>query len=130
MGERELVEKFRDAKGRLKELKLLAAEAQQELDTTENEILELLESDEKDATAIYEGIGCVKSQKPKLYASTLAENRDELAEWLTTIGRRDMVVSYVFPKTLSGFVKERVESGEEIPDCIQYYLKPSLKYYG
>ena len=130
MGERELVEKFRDAKNRLKELKLLAEEAQQELDTTENEILELLETDEKDATAVYEGIGCVKSQKPKLYASTLAENREELATWLTTIGRRDMVVSYVFPKTLSGFVKERVESGEEIPECIQYYLKPTLKYYG
>ena len=130
MGEREVVEKFRDAKKRLKELKLLAGEAQQELDTTENEILELLETDEKDGTATYEGIGCVKSQKPKLYASTLAENREELATWLTTIGRRDMIVSYVFPKTLSGFVKERVESGEEIPECIQYYLKPTLKYYG
>jgi len=129
MDERELVQKFSELRSEVLSLKEELKSAQTELESTEAKLLELLDSDGKDATAVYEGIGQVKQQKPQLYASVLAENREKLAQYLESVKRSDMVTPYVFPKTLSSFVKEQIESGAKMPEFIQYYLKPSIRFY-
>jgi septal ring factor EnvC (AmiA/AmiB activator) len=129
MTERELVIKYSQAKRDITDLKERLSAAQADLNDSEAKLLTMLDEESKNATASYEGVGQIKSQKPKLYASVLAENREVLAEYLNSINRNDMVTKYVFPNTLSSFVKEKIECGETVPDYIQYYLKPSLKLY-
>lgn len=41
----------------------------------------------------------------------------------------DLIKTTVLPQSLSSFTSECIENGDEIPECISYYLKPSLRLY-
>lgn len=125
-----LAVKFRDAKEKLEALKLQTSEAQQALDSAERQLIELLQEQGKDATARYEGFGYVSINKPRLYANCTKENLDQLLEFLHSQQREDLIQTVVYPQSLSTFTKELLEEGKEIPACISYYLKPTVRYNG
>ena len=128
--ERELVVTFRDAKSELKKLKEATTQAQLKCDKIESELLELLRAQDKDATARYEGLGFVGVNRPAVYASYKEGDRIELLKFLRSRKRQDLIKQTVNARSLSSFVKELLDGGKKIPDCINYYLKTGLRFYG
>lgn len=127
--ERDLVLRFKSAKEKRDALKEELKQAQEEYEKTEFVLIEFLESISAISTAKYEGIGYVQIQKPRLYASCREENIKALFDFLKEQGREDLIKTTVLPQSLSSFASECIESGLEIPECITYYLKPSVRLY-
>jgi len=127
--ERDLVLQFKCAKEKREALKDELKQAQEEYEKTEFAVIEYLESNSAISTAKYEGLGYAQIQKPRLYASCKEENIQELFDFLKDHGREDLIKTTVLPQSLSSFTSECIENGSEIPECISYYLKPSLRLY-
>jgi hypothetical protein len=127
--ERDLVLQFKCAKEKREALKEELKQAQEEYEKTEFAVIEYLESNSAISTAKYEGLGYAQIQKPRLYASCKEENIQELFDFLKDHGREDLIKTTVLPQSLSSFTSECIENGSEIPECISYYLKPSLRLY-
>jgi len=125
----DLVKAFRDAASKKEEATKALDLVQAEYDKAEGDLIELLESKNATKTAEYEGLGHVTLMKPKLYASVLKENQDRLFLFLRDTGRNDLIKEVVNPQSLSGFVKEVLESGGKLPEFINYYLKSSARFY-
>jgi hypothetical protein len=126
----DLVVRFRDAKAKKDELEKILELAQQEFDKAEADLIELLNAKNATKTAEYEGVGHVTLLKPRLYASVLKENQDKLFSFLRETRRDDLIREVVNPQSLSGYVKEALDSGQQVPEFINYYLKPSAKFFG
>ena len=127
--ERDLVLQFKCAKEKRDALKEGLKQAQEEYEKIEFGLIEFLESNSAISTAKYEGIGYVQIQKPRLYASCKEENLQDLFDFLKDQGREDLIKTTVAPQSLSTFMSERIETGAEIPECVSYYLKPSVRLY-
>jgi hypothetical protein len=127
--ERDLVIQFKCAKEKKDALKEDLKNAQEEFDKAESRLIEFLESNSAISTAKYEGLGYAQIQKPRLYASCRQENMDDLFQFLKEQEREDLIKTTVMPQTLSSFVSECIEEGREIPEFINYYLKPSIRLY-
>lgn len=127
--ERDLVLQFKCAKEKREALKEELKQAQEEYEKTEFAVIEYLESNSAISTAKYEGLGYAQIQKPRLYASCKEDNLQELFDFLKDHGREDLIKTTVLPQSLSSFTSECIENGTEIPECISYYLKPSLRLY-
>lgn len=127
--EKELLVQFKTAREQRDKIKYLLKQAQEDLDKAEAGLLEFLEANSAVATAKYEGLGYAQIQKPRLYASCRQEYMDSLFDFLKTEQREDLIKTIVMPQSLSSFTKERIEEGLEIPEFINYYLKPSIRLY-
>jgi hypothetical protein len=130
MTERDLVAQFRDARAKLDMAKEQEAAASAELTKAETALLEHLEAHQATATATYDGLGYVKLQKPRLYASVAQENVAILLTHLKEAGREDLIRTTVNPQSLSSYVAERIEQGLAAPEGVTYFLKPILRIYG
>ena len=127
--EKLLVTQFRDAKKKRDDAKLVASEAQAEMNELEAKLLELMQAEDKKRTATYEGIGFITAATPAVRASLSAGNQVEGVKYLKEIGRVDLIKLNVNAKSLSKMVREMLEKGEEPPKCITYYLQPSVGFY-
>ena len=127
--ERELLVRFKCAKGRRDEVKEALERAQEEYDHAESRLIEFLEANGAISTAKYEGMGYAQIQKPRLYASCRQENMDLLFDFLKDQQREDLIKTTVMPQSLSSFTKECIEAGIEVPEFITYYLKPTVRLY-
>lgn len=73
--------------------------------------------EEADMTsAKVEGVGTV-SLRDEMSVKQL--DKAKVAEWLTDIGRDDIISESINASSLKSVVKKRIEAGEEIPDCIE-----------
>jgi septal ring factor EnvC (AmiA/AmiB activator) len=129
MNEQALVEKFAQAKEKLDSLKEQCSLAQKEFDTVEANLVELLQTEEKEATARYERIGYCSLSKPRIYANCKEENRTDLFKYLRAHKRGDLIKPTVNPQSLSTYVGELLASAKQVPDFIGYYLKTGVRYY-
>jgi hypothetical protein len=129
MTELALVEQFRAAKRKKEEADEALGAASKEFDTVERELMEMLEAKGATTTAKYQGVGYVTLTKPRVYASYLKENQGRLFDFLKGRGREDLIKEVVAPQSLSGFVKELLEEGQSVPECIGYYLKAGARFY-
>jgi uncharacterized protein YlxW (UPF0749 family) len=129
MDERELLVVLKQARQRLDALKEQVKDAQESYDKAEYAVIEHLTTIGAESTAKYEGIGYASVQKPRIYASCTKANEDWLKQYLKDKGRADMIREVVHPQSLSGFVGELVELGQQIPEKISYYLKTSVRLY-
>jgi len=127
--ERDLVLRFKSVKEKRDALKEELKQAQEEYEKTEFVLIEFLESNSAISTAKYEGVGYVQIQKPRLYANCKEENMQALFDFLKDQGREELIKTTVLPQSLSSFTSECIENGVDIPECVNYYLKPSLRLY-
>ena len=127
--ERDLVLKFKKAKDKKSELETLLKEAKKEFDKIESRLIELLEDKSAEASAKYEGIGYVRVNKPRLYASCNVGDNEALFKHLIDVDQADMIKESVHPGTLSTYVKECIEQGNDFPEFVNYYFKTSLRLY-
>lgn len=129
INEQDLVMKMKLQAAKVKSIDSELTMARQELEYTKMQLIELMTSQEKERTATYEGVGFVSLMKPKVRARCLKDNEQELFDYLTSVHREDLVKTTVNANSLSTFVKERLEQGDEIPECISYYLQPDVRLY-
>ncbi len=99
-----------------------------EHDILEAELVDMLVEEGKDRTSSYEKIGAFTIIKPRAYATIPEEKREEAFKYLRSKHRGDLIIQTVMPGTISTYVKELLEAGKEVPECISYYLKTSLQY--
>lgn len=127
--ERDLIEDFKAADEALDAAKAKVKEAQISYDKIHQELFELMEAESKQTTAKYEGLGFVSMVKPKLRASVLKENEDKLFAFLQDKEREDLIKETVNPGSLSTFVGELIDAGEQLPEFIKYYMENKIKFY-
>jgi hypothetical protein len=127
--ERVLIQKFKEATLEKKRLERDLKAAKKEYERIETQLIEILDAEGAEASARYEGIGYVRLMKPRLYASCNADNMEALFKHLEEVGRTDLIKTTVMSQTLSSYVKELIENGQEIPEVVSYYLKQSVKLY-
>lgn len=126
MTERELVLEYRTAKDEVDELEEKLKLAKDRFDKAQTALVEELETKGASQTAKYDGLGRITILKPLVGARSL--NEEALFEYLRKIGRDDLMKLTVHHRTLSAFVKERLENGDEIPEgVIEYWFKPSTR---
>lgn len=124
--ERDLVVAYKLAKEEAKRLDDELKEAKKVRDKTESALIELLVANNAEATAKYDGLGYVRLNKPKLYASCNKDNQDKLFLYLHEVSREDLIKEAVPPQTLSVYVSELVEEGKPIPEFISHYFKQTV----
>lgn len=127
--EMDLVFKYRDAKELLESRQLQLDDAKKMVENIETELIDLLQAEGKERTAKYEGVGFISLMSPKVYASCIKEKEEELFSYLRSEGREDMIRPTVNARTLSSYTKELMEEGKNVPECISYYMKPSIRLY-
>ena len=127
--EKDLLYAYREARTQNDMAKEAAETAKKAFYKAEAELLNYLEGQNKESTSVYTGLGKCVVQKPTLYASFLKDKEAVVFEYLKEASRDDLIKETVNARSLSAFVRELVESGKEVPDCITYYLKPNLRYY-
>lgn len=127
--EMDLVFKYRDAKELLESKQLQLDDAKKMVENIETELIDLLQAEGKERTAKYEGVGFISLMSPKVYASCLKEKEEELFSYLRSEGREDMIRPTVNARTLSSYTKELMEEGKNVPECISYFMKPSIRLY-
>lgn len=129
MNERELLIVLKTARQELDATKEQLKEVQARYDAAETAVIEHLTGISADATAKYEGIGYAKMMKPRVYASCTKDNEPKLKEYLREKGREDLIRETIAAQSLSGFVGELMQAGKPPPDCVDYYLKTSVRIY-
>lgn len=126
----ELVTAFKQAKDKKTEVKMLFDEASAKYEQLELELIEYMQATNIIKTAEFAELGYVTLVKPQLFANYLIENQEKLFDFLRGIDRADLIKTSVNSKSLSTFIKERMELGGEIPEYISIFLKPSARFYG
>lgn len=129
MSEIDLVIKLRDTKRQKEEIENALKLVKEELIKTESLLIEALNAEGKEASARYEGIGFVSLSKPQLFASYLKDNEETVFEFVRSQGREDLIKPTIHARSLSSYVGELIERGEKVPEYVNYYLKPQLKFY-
>ena len=126
--EHALVEKYKKLKDEVSFIDDALSSKKKEFNACQLELMELLKTESKERTAVYEGLGSVSLTKPQVYASCKKEDYDILFTFLREIDRDDIIKETVNARTLSTFVKEQLEDGTIMPECISYYLKTGMKF--
>ena len=127
--ERNLVKEFVEAKIADKIAKDNAKAAATRFAIAKVAIVEHLEGTDCTATASYQGMGRVQSNKPTLYASYKVEDHEKLCDFLKEANRDDLVKETINKKSLSSYISECIEQGETLPSMVTYFLKPQLAIY-
>lgn len=130
--ERSLVEKFFNLGKKRRELDAVLKTINKEFKEVAMRLSEILNAQEKSATATYEGIGYVSLSKPRVSASCAGENKERLFEFLNSVDRGDIIKTDVNARTLTTFVKEVLENPEmgiELPDYINLNFFPDVNMY-
>ena len=125
MTERELVLEYKLAKDDVERLEDESKKAKNRFEIAQAKLVEELQSKGASKTAKYDGVGTITLMKPSVGARS--ENEDVLFDYLKQIGRDDLIKPTVHHKTLSSFVKEMLDGGQEIPDFIEYWFKTSTR---
>lgn len=126
--EQTLVAEYKELKKKIDAAELALSKMNKQFNTCKTSLIELLESESKLRTAVYEGIGSISLTKPRVYASCNKNNQEQLFSYLHDEDRTDLIKETVNAQTLSTFVKEKLEEGQAIPECISYYLKQGVKF--
>lgn len=128
MTERELVFEYRSAKDEVDTLEDKIKIAKDRFDKAQTALVEELQTKGASQTAKYDGLGRITILKPLVGARSLDE--DKLFEFLRGNGREDLIKLTVHHKTLSSFVKEQLDAGDDgikLPDFIEYWFKTSTR---
>lgn len=124
---RDLVLEVRMNRIAVKQLEVQLEDAKTKLNKAETDLINYLEAQGAEATERYD-CGWCSLPKPTLYASCSEENKDTLFQYLKDTNRADLIKETVNPRTLSTFAKELIDSGKEIPDCINYHFVQKVKF--
>lgn len=73
---------------------------------------------------VVEGVGTFYLQD-KLEVSVLADDRATTYAWLRDNGHKDLVVDYVWPRTLNAWAKEQLNEGGELPETMKATFIPT-----
>src|SRR3990167_6150821 len=127
--EQTLVEKLFSLRAEIAEKDSALKSIKSEYENGVSELVELLRSQGKEASAKYEGIGFVSLGTPQLYASYKKENQDDIFSWVKSLGRDDLIKDTIHPASFSSFVSELLGRSETLPEIVSYYLKPKVTFY-
>jgi len=108
---------FADLKERKARLEAELSETEAELKKISTELLPQAMDENEIEKFTIEGVGTIFPQM-KVYAYVKKENEELFHNWLRENGHGDLIKAYVFPATLSSFVKEQLEQGVELPDFL------------
>lgn len=61
----------------------------------------------------------------RLEVSVLAEDRKDVYLWCKREGHGDLVVEYIWPKTLNAWAKEQLTEGQPLPDKMKATFIPT-----
>lgn len=125
MNERDLVLEYTKAKEEVEALEEALKKAKDRFDKAQGKLVEELQTKGASQTAKYDGLGRITILKPLIGAR--CENEEKLFDYLKQIARDDLMKVTVHHKTLSSFVKEMLDGGQEIPDFIEYWFKHSTR---
>lgn len=127
--ERGLIEKYAALKDLSGQLKIQIANANAEMEKVEAELMQLLDDQGKKSSAKYEGLGHVTCKNPTAWARIIKGQEDNLFNGLREIGRDDLLKLTVHSRTLTTFIRERLENHQPVPEGCEVYYERGLSFY-
>ena len=120
-----------DLANELSDLKLKKTAAEAEVKSLNKQIIAIavgklpeLMSELEIPKFVIENVGTFYLQD-KLEIQVLADDRSITYAWLREHGHQDLVVDYVWPRTLSAWAKEQLNEGQELPDTMKATFIPT-----
>lgn len=112
----ELVQALIDAREAYKEANARAKELKAEYDRLSIEVLpSAMQEANFDSVSVGDQVVYLRTD---LRANVLSNQRGALAAELREIGEGDIITEYVFPQTLTAWVRDRLDRGEPVPSVI------------
>lgn len=127
--EKELIQKFLEKKKTVEQLTELLKQSTKDRDDIEARIIKQLMDEGKQATARYEGLGHVCVVQGAAHASIQKGMSDAVKEHLRSIGREDLIKESIAATSLSAYVRECLQSNQEIPIGVTFYVPQFLRYF-
>ncbi len=113
----ELADRLKGLKEHKKELESKTKEVNTEIERIEGEMIQLMLEQE---VGKFERAGSTFYINTRLFASPVAERKQELYEALKTEGYGDLVQEIVNANSLSAFIKEQMEDNEDqLPEWLE-----------
>lgn len=73
-----------------------------------------------------EGLGTVFISN-EFYSNVLKDDRPKLHEWMRENGFGDIIQEYIFPQTLTAFVREQISKNNPLPPVVKVSHVPTAK---
>lgn len=131
MTEFDLVSRYFEIKDRIAAQEAVLQSLKNEQDRIEYELAEHLFDNRAERTAKYKDLGGVTMTKPDLFAYVRKDDEWKLFEWLKDQDMADVIKTKtdVHRGTLASLVKTYLIEGKEVPQFIQWSVKPKLRGY-
>lgn len=116
------IEYYKALRGQKDDMKAALKQLEEELDTLEKEIIDVMEVEGISSLRTSDGyqVVSVTNMYPNI------ADRAAAYEWLKNIGAYEDMAT-INTNTFKSFIKNRLEMGEEVPeDCINIYYKNTL----
>lgn len=127
--EREMLQDYVEAKEAFSIAEKAYDNAKTILEERESVLVTALMDKGAKATARWDGLGHFTLTKPKLYASYVKENEQEVFSLVTEQGQGSIIKNTIASASLSTFVKGLIEKGVQLPEYIRYWEKQSGTFY-
>jgi hypothetical protein len=127
--EKTLLEEFAKAKVEVEELTAKLDISTKHKNAIEERLIRLLEDDDKQGTAPYNGLGYAIIVEGAAYASIEKGRADDVMAYLVSIAREDMIKTSVHSATLSSYVRECLKENKDIPPGTTFYKPKGLRFY-
>ena len=69
-------------------------------------------------------------RKEQLFANVKIEDKPRFFDWLRDHQMGDIIKEDIHSKTLTAFVKEQIEHGNELPDYVSIFTRDTIGYRG
>ena len=126
--ERELFEAYVTARRKKDKLSQEKSAAEIELADATNKIVTYLIENKKKSTGKYDDIGQLTVLEPTPRAKYDKENEPQVFEWVRAAGGEAIIKPTIHPATFASFIREKISAGESLPDFMEIYSQPSVRY--
>ncbi len=126
--ERELLQAYVGLRNKKERLEAESSATGKEMEAAKNKLVEYLDDMGKKSTGNYPDLGSVLITEPIAAVSVPEEHKAEQFVFLKQIGAGAVIKETVHHATFASLIRERMQSGEEIPEYVKIVYIPQVKY--
>lgn len=127
--EKSMLKKYVRLRRTLDRVAVFQKKINEEFDLAQTELINYLTDMGKKSTGKYEELGSVTIVEAKALANYKKENEEKVWDFIRANHGEDCIKTAIHPSTFRGFVREMIGAGVKIPEFIEIYYQPQVKYF-
>ena len=126
--EKELLQNYVTARQKEENLRAQVSAAYKELESAKNSLVDYLNDAGKKSTGKYDDLGSVLITDPIPSFKVPDDKKDSVPIWVKEIGAGSVIKETIHHATLSSLFRERMDKNESIPEYVEIFYVPQVKY--